>query len=58
MLEVNDQKANEILKENLEKTILSKKKDLQKTKGGELLLSKAFNGSEMRIELDDFRNGG
>ena len=56
MLEVNDQKANEILKENLEKTILSKKKDLQKTKGGELLLSKAFNGNEMRIELDDFRN--
>lgn len=54
MLEVNDQKANEILKENLEETILSKKKDLQKTKGGELLLSKAFNGNEMRIELDDF----
>ena len=58
MLEVNDQKANEILKENLEETILSKKKDLQKTKGGELLLSKAFSGNEMRIELDDFRHGG
>ena len=56
MLEVNDQKANEILKENLERTILSKKKELQMTKGGELLLSKAFNGNEMRIELDDFRS--
>ena len=56
ILEVNDRAANEIVKEKLEKAILSKKKEISKTKGGQLLIEKAFANGKMRVELDAFRN--
>ena len=44
------------MKEKLEKVILSKKKEITKTKGGQLLIEKAFANGEMRVELEAFRN--
>ena len=57
MLEVNDRAANEIMKEKLESSILARRVELGKIKGGQLLLEKAFEGGEMRVELDAFRRG-
>ena len=54
VLEANVQKVNEKVKERLESVILKKRKTIEQTKGGQLLLEKAFDGKEMRIELDRF----
>ena len=35
---------------------MSKKKEITKTKGGQLLIEKAFANGEMRVELEAFRN--
>ena len=63
ILEVNDLAVNVMIKDKLEEKILASE-SLAKTKGGQLLLEKAFvhgagrDGRMMIVELDGFRCRG